>query len=286
MDVTSDPVAFFAENAAKHLIAGTEEDPWEAAGAVFNKAYPYGMPMEEYALKTLQQARQARAPEEREKKLAPLAQYRIVDEVISGEIGDATDGEKTALEKARGTWRKKGPAKPCPEERRPAEGTVVVARGDDRPFTIGNVRWSTGFVEQRWMHQDGLGALIRRLVADPPEGYVVIAVAGQSAFSPSRLAFSGRRRFAVCHPDRIDYVDTERYRRLQSVFAGVRPERKDLVQFRGLCRDRALTADTPRVDVKLMRLAERWRRDAGELHDLLLPATDLEIRALTDRRED
>ena len=37
MAVTTDPVAFFAENAAKHLIAGTGEDPWEAAGAVFNK---------------------------------------------------------------------------------------------------------------------------------------------------------------------------------------------------------------------------------------------------------
>ena len=285
MAVTSDPVAFFAENAAKHLIAGTEEDPWEAAGAVFNKAYPYGMPMEEYALKTLRQARQARAPE-REKKLDPLAQYRIVDRVISGEVGDATPGERKALEKARGRWRKKGPLKPCPEERRPAEGTVVVARGGGRPFTIGNVRWGTGFVEQRWMHQDGLGALIRRLVADPPEGYVIIAVAGKPAFSPSRLAFSGRRRFAVCHPDRTDYVDTGRYRRMQDTFANVRPERKDLLHFRGLCRDRALTADTPPIDAKLMRLADRWQRDAGALHDLLLPATDVEIRALTDRRED
>ena len=285
MAVTSDPVAFFAENAAKHLIAGTEEDPWEAAGAVFNKAYPYGMPMEEYALKTLRQARRAAAPE-REKKLDPLAQYRIVDEVISGEIGDATPGERKALEKARSRWRKNGPAKPCPEERRPAEGTVVVARGDGRPFTIGNVRWNTGFVEQRWMHQDGLGALIRRLVADPPEEYVIIAVAGKSRFSPSRLAFSGRRRFAVCHPDRTEYMDTGRYRRLQDVFADVRPERKDLLHFRGLCRDRALTADTPPVDVELMRLADRWQRNAGELHDLLLPATDVEIRALTDRRED
>ena len=285
MAVTSDPVAFFAENAAKHLIAGTEEDPWEAAGAVFNKAYPYGMPMEEYAIKTLRQARQARAPE-REKKLEPLAQYRIVDRVISGEIGDATPGEREALEKARGTWRKRGPLKPCPEERRPAEGTVVVARGDGRPFTIGNVRWGTGFVEQRWMHQDGLGALIRRLVADPPEGYVVIAVAGKPAFSPSRLAFSGRRRFAVCHPDRTDYVDPERYRRMQDAFAGVRPERKDLLRFRGLCRDRARTADTPPIDAELMRLADRWQRDAGALHDLLLPATDVELRALTDRRED
>lgn len=285
MAVTSDPVAFFAENAAKHLIAGTEEDPWEAARAVFNKAYPYGMPMEEYALKTLRQARQARAPE-REKKLEDLAQYRIVDRVISGEIGDATPGERKALEKARGMWRKKGPLKPCPEERRPAEGTVVVARGDGRPFTIGNVRWGTGFVEQRWMHQDGLGALIRRLVADPPEGYVVIAVAGKPAFSPSRLAFSGRRRFAVCHPDRTDYVDTGRYRRMQDAFAGVRPERKDLLRFRGLCRDRAQTADTPPIDVELMRLADRWQRDAGALHDLLLPATDVELRALTDRRED
>ena len=161
-----------------------------------------------------------------------------------------------------------------------------MARGDGRPFTIGNVRWGTGFVEQRWMHQDGLGALIRRLVADPPEGYVVIAVAGKPAFSPSRLAFSGRRRFAVCHPDRIDYVDPERCRRMQDAFAGVRPERKDLLRFRGLCRDRARTADTPPIDAELMRLAARWQRDAGALHDLLLPATDVELRALTDRRED
>ena len=282
MAVTTDPVAFFAENAAKHLIAGTEEDPWEAAGAVFNKAYPYGMPMEEYALKTLRQAR----AQEREKKLDSLAQYRIVDRVISGEIGDATPGERKALEKARGRWRKKGPLKPCREERRPAKGTVVVARGGGRPFTIGNVRWGTGFVEQRWMHQDGLGALIRRLVAEPPEGYLIIAVAGKPHFSPSRLAFSGRRRFAVCHPDRTDYVDTGRCRRMQDTFANVRPKRKDLLHFRGLCRDRALTADTPPIDARLMRLADRWQRDAGALHDLLLPATDVELRALTDRRED
>ena len=136
------------------------------------------------------------------------------------------------------------------------------------------------------MHQDGLGALIRRLVADPPEGYVVIAVAGKPAFSPSRLAFSGRRRFAVCHPDRTDYVDPGRCRRMQDAFAGVRPERKDLLRFRGLCRDRARTADTPPIDAELMRLADRWQRDAGALHDLLLPATDVELRALTDRRED
>ena len=58
MDVTFDPVAFFAENAARHLTSGSHEDPWVAVDAVFNRAYPYGMPMEEYALKTLKQARQ------------------------------------------------------------------------------------------------------------------------------------------------------------------------------------------------------------------------------------
>ena len=45
MDVTFDPVAFFAENAARHLTSGSHEDPWVAVDAVFNRAYPYGMPM-------------------------------------------------------------------------------------------------------------------------------------------------------------------------------------------------------------------------------------------------
>ena len=284
MDVTFDPVAFFADTAARHLTPGQHEDSWTAAGAVFNRAYPYGMPMGEYALKTVKQARRARGPE-RAEKLGPLAQYEIVDQVISGEVGDASAAERRTLERARSGYRRKGPAKPRPEDRRPAEGSVVVARRDARPFTISNVRWGTDFVEQRWMHEDSLGALIRRLAVEPPEEHFIVAVAGKSAFSPSRLAFSGRRRLAICYPDRTELVDTDRFRGLQRCFDNVRPERREVVQFRWLCRERALTADTPPIDGKLMRLADRWQRDVIELHALLLPATDIEIRALTDRRE-
>ena len=284
MDVTFDPVAFFAENAARHLAAGSHEDPWTAAGAVFNKAHPYGMPMEEYALKTLKQARQARGPES-EKKLQTLARYEIVDRMISCEIGDANANEREVLERARRVHRAKGPAKRRPEDRRPAEGSVVVARRDREPFTISNVRWGTDFVEQRWMHEDSLSALIRRLADDPPEEHVILAVAGKPAFSPSRLAFSGRRRLAICYPDRTDYVDTARFRRLRRCFDNVRPERRGILQFRGLCRDRALTAETPPIDRKLVRMADQWQRDVNELHALLLLATDIEIGALTDRHE-
>ena len=284
MDVTFEPVAFFAEAAARHLTAGSHEDPWAAVDAVFNRAYPYGMPMEVYALKTLKQSRQVRGPE-REKKLAPLAQYEIVDQVISGRIGDASPGESKVLERARKAYRRRGPAKPRPEDRRPAEGSVVVARRGARPFTISNVRWGTDFAEQRWMHEDSLGALIRRLAAAPSEEHIIIAAAGRPTFSPSRLAFSGRRRLAICYPDRTDYVDTARLQRLRRCFDNVRPERKEILGFRELCRDRALTADTPPVDRKLMRLADRWQRDVNELHSLLLPATDIEIEALTDRHE-
>ena len=284
MDVTFDPVAFFAETAAAHLTAGPHEDPWAAASAVFNKAYRYGMPMEEYALKTLKQARQARGPE-REEKLRTLAQYEIVDRVTSREIGDANASEREVLERARRVHRAKGPGRPSPEDRRPAEGSVVLARRDRKPFTISNVRWATDFVEQRWMHEDSLSALIRRLADDPPEEHVIIAVAGKPTFSPSRLAFSGRRRLAVCYPDRTDYVDTARFRRLRRCFDNVLPERRGILQFRGLCRDRALTAETPPIDRKLVRMADQWQRDVNELHALLLPATDIEIGALTDRRE-
>ena len=128
MDMTFDPVAFFAETAAAHLTTGPHEDSWAAASAVFNRAYPYGMPMEEYALKTLRQARQTRRPD-REEKLGALARYEIVDRVISCEIGDASTGERKVLEKgssrasskgsghaapgrsaARGRLRRRGPA--------------------------------------------------------------------------------------------------------------------------------------------------------------------------------
>ena len=200
-------------------------------------------------------------------------------------FGDASPGERKVLERARRVHRARGPARPCPEDRRPAEGSVVVARRDRKPFTISNVRWATDFVEQRWMHEDSLSVLIRHLADDPPEEHVIIAVAGKPTFSPSRLAFSGRRRLAICYPDRTDYVDTARFRRLRRCFDNVRPEWREIRQFRGLCRDRALTAETPPIDRKLVRMADQWQRDVNELHALLLPATDIEIRALTDRRE-
>ena len=294
MDVTFDPVAFFAEHAARHLIAEPREDPRAAVGDVFNKAYPYGMPMEEYACKTLRQARRANDRQRREETCASLAQYAIVNAVIASDVGDATPEEKSLLKKAHARLPKEKAEKPLPEARRPAEGSVIVARHGEKPFVIGNVRWATDFVEQRWMHRDSLGALLARLVADPPENPFVIAVAGKSAFLPSSLAFSGRGRLAVRHPDRAEYLDTARYRRLQACFEPLCPDvredafrfRKDLFAFRNLCRDRARTADTPKIDKKLIRQAETWQRDVNELHDLLLPASAVEIRALTDRPEE
>lgn len=284
MNQIFDPIAFFAEAAARHLVESADMAPWETVSAVFNKAYPYGMPMQEYALKTLQQARRARNAEQ-EKMLKPLAKYKVVDRMLEGGLGEVTPSERETLEQARDQCRKEGPAKQCPEERRLAEGSVVLARRGSRPFTISNVRWATGFVEQKWMHQDSLEALIHRLAVNPPEEHFIIAVAGKQSFSPSHLAFSGRRRFAVCHPDRTEYVDTARYCRLQSCFANVRPEKKDIFKFRKLCQKRGLTAETPRIDKQLIQLAGQWKRDATELHDLLLLASDIEIRALTARGE-
>lgn len=294
MDVTFDPVAFFAAHAARHLIAEPGEDPRAAVSDVFNKAYPYAMPMEEYARKTLRQARRVNDRQRREKTCASLAQYAIVHAVIAGDVGDATDDEKSLLKKARARLPEEKAEKFLPEERRPAEGSVIVARHGEKPFVIANVRWATDFVEQRWMHQDRLDALLARLVADPPEKPFVIAVAGRPTFSPSSLAFSGRGRLAVCHPDRAEYLAVARYQRLQTCFADLCPDgredafrfRKDLFGFRNLCRDRARTADTPKIDKKLIRLAETWQRDVNALHDLLLPASDVEIRALTDRPEE
>ena len=172
--------------------------------------------------------------------------------------------------------------------------TVSAAWHGEKPFVIANVGWGTDFVEQCWMHRDSLGALLARLVADPPEKPFVIAVVGKPAFSPSSLAFSSRGQLAVCHPDRAEYLDTARYRRLHTCLADLCPDvredafrfRKDLFAFRNLCRDRALTADTPEIDKKLISRAETWQRDVTELHDLLLPASDVEIRALTDRPEE
>ena len=281
MNQIFDPIAFFAEAAAQHLVESADVEPREMVSAVFNKAYPYRMPMEEYALKELQRARDA----EREKKLESLAEYKVVDQIIAGDLGDATPSEKEALEKARAQCRKEGPAKQCKEARRPAEGSIVLACRGKMPFTISNVRWATDFVEQKWMHEDSLEALIHRLAGNPPKEHFIIAVAGKPRFSPSHLAFSGRRRFAICHPDRTEYVDIARYCRLQNCFANVRPERRDVFEFRGLCRERGLTAETPKIDERLIRLAGQWQREATELHDLLLPASNIEIRALTVQRE-
>lgn len=285
MNQIFDPIAFFAEAAAQHLVESADMEPREMVCAVFNKAYPYGMTMEEYALKELQKAQRVRDDSEREKKLESLAEYEVVGRIIAGDLGDANDREIETLKKARAQCRKEGLAKQCKEERRPAEGSVVLACRGKRPFTISNVRWATDFVEQKWMHEDSLEALIHRLAGNPPKEHFIIAVAGKPRFSPSHLAFSGRRRFAICHPDRTEYVDIARYCRLQNCFANVRPERRDVFEFRGLCRERGLTAETPKIDERLIRLAGQWQRDATELHDLLLPASNIEIRALTVQRE-
>ena len=136
------------------------------------------------------------------------------------------------------------------------------------------------------MHTDRLDALIRRLVASPPGAPYIVAVAGATHFSPSMLAFSTRGRLAACHPDRTEYVDTQRLRRLRQCFAAVAPERRALFEFRRLCRERALAARTAHIDRALMRRAGGWTQDANLLHGLLLPATDIELAVLAGRGED
>lgn len=278
--MTHDAVAFFAAHAARHLVHGEHADPSSAAGAVFNDAYPYAMPMAEYARRSLAQARRASANDAR-RILEKLAPYRIVDAVIDGALGDATAAEREVLVKARAVERQRRPVRERPRARRPAAGAVVLARHDARPFTIANVRWGSDRVEQRWMHEDRLDALIRRLVAAPPQAPYILAVAGPTRFSPSRLELSTPRCLAVCHPERTERVDTERLHRLERCFAGRAPERGALYTFRKLCRERALVADTGAIDRALMRLAERWGHDANALHPLLLPATDIELAVLS-----
>ena len=279
-----DPVAFFCEHAARHLAAGPHEDSWTAASAVFDRAYPYGMPMMEYAHKTLEQARRAQAANRR-RMLADLARYQIADALVSGELGGATAVERETLRELRDASRARGPARQLPAKRRPAPGSVVVTRRARAPYTISNVRWASSFVEQRWMHQDHLGALIRRLATDPVDEYFVIAVAGRQSFSPKGLAFSGPRRVAVCFPDRTEYVDLTRVRQLAIRLGEVRPRDREILAFRKLCRSRALTADIGPIDRRLLRVAAEWRQDVHELHALVLPATDLEIEALSRHRE-
>ena len=280
--MTFDPVAYFFAHAARHLARGPHEDAWESSAAVFGHAYPYGMPMTEYAQKTLAQARRAQAAGRR-RMLAELARYRIADALISGELAAATVAEREALRPLRDAHRAGARAKDRPATRRPAPGSVVVARRGRAPYTISNVRWASACVEQRWMHEDRLAALIRRLAEDPVDEPIVIAVAGRTSFPPAGLAFSGRRRLAVCCPDRTESVDTARVRRLASCLGEARP--RDIQAFRSLCRERALTADIAPIDRKLLRLAGEWGQDVDELHALLLPATDLEVEALTCHRE-
>ena len=279
-----DPVAFFAAHAARHLAAGPHDDAWTAASEVFNRFYPFGMPMEEYARKTLCQARRAKGAPERE-MLEGLARFRIVDRVIAGELGGVTADERERLRKLRDAWRARGPAKECPARRRPAPGSVVVARCGRAPYTISNVRWAGPHVEQRWMHEDCLEALVSRLAAEPPGEPLVIAVAGRPRFSPGGLAFSGRERLAVCFPDRTETVDPGRVLGLARRLGDAHPEPRTVFSFWHLCRERALTSDIAPIDRRLVGLAADWRQDTAELHALFLPATKLEIGAALRRLE-
>ena len=218
--------------------------------------------------------------------LESLGAYRIVDAVLDGALCDVTEAERTVLVRARAEQRRRAPPRVRPLARRPGAGSVVLARADRDPFTIANVRWGSARVEQRWMHEDSLAALIARLAAVPPAAPFVLAVAGPARFSPSRLAFSTRGRIAVCHPERTEHVDTGRLRRLARCFDAGPPERRALVEFRALCRERALAARTASIDRKLLRIARRWGSDANRLHALLLAAIDIELAALCARAGD
>lgn len=279
MAVTFDAVAFFAEHAGRHLVDGDQADAGRIAEAVFGDAYPFGMPIDEYARRSLAQARRAGVRDAR-RILEALAQCRIVDAVIDGSLGDATEAERAVLVKARARRRRRAPARERPLRRRPAPGAVVLARVGRVPFTIANVRWGSARVEQRWMHRDSLEALVRRLIADPPTAPFILAVAGRHRFPASSLAFSTRDRFAVCHPERTERLDIARLRRLEERLAGQAPERRALLAFRTLCRERALAADTVPVDRALMRIADGWGHDANAMHGLVLPATDIELAVL------
>ena len=280
-----DPVAFFFEHAARHLAPGPHEDASTASGDVFNQAYHCAIPMGEYAAKTLVQARQA-PPAHRRRMLEGLARYRIADQVIAGRTGGATPAERATLRALRAASRAKGPAREHPAKRRPAPGSVVVARAGGPPYTIANVAWASACVEQRWLHEDCLGALIGRLADAPGAEPFVIAVAGRPRFHPQGLAFSARGRIAVCGPDRTETVDTARLRRLGALIGEARPPRRALAEFRRLARARALTANVCPSDERLVRLARRWGLDVNALHDLLLHATDLELEALAPRADD
>ena len=280
-----DPVRFFFEHAARHLVPGPHQDPRQTVSDVFNRGYRCAIEMAEYASKTLAQARRAPSAERR-RTLADLARYRIVDEMIAGGTGGATSAERKTLRRLRDVSRAKEPARECPAARCPAPGSVVLARAGLAPFTIANVAWASPFVEQRWMHEDRLGALIGRLAENPGDAPFILAVAGRPRFSPASLAFSSRGRLAVCLPDRTEPVDLRRVRLLDACLGEVRPKRRHVLEFRSLCRARALTADIAPIDRKLCRRADAWGRDVHELHALLRGAGDLEIEALAPDRED
>ena len=279
-----DPVAFFFAHAARHLATGPHKDAWTGAAAVFDRAYACAMPMREYARKTIEQARRA-GPSNRRRMLRDLARYRVVDELVWGGFANTTAKERQMLRTFRDAWRAKEPARERPAKRRPAPDSVVVARLARAPLTIANVQWASGHVEQRWLHEDNLASLIGRLAAQPTNEPLVIAVAGPRRFSPATLAFSAPRRLAICFPDRTEHLDPVRLRRLGALLAHVRPEPRAIGEFRRLCRARALTVDVDAIDRKLLHLADQWRIDVTELHDLLVPATDLELNALSARRE-
>ena len=276
--MTWDPVEFFAAHAARHLAAAPHEDAWTAASEVFNRFYPFAMPMEEYARKTLAQARRVKGAPGRE-MLEGLARFRIVDAVVAGETGGATADERERLRKLRAAWRARGAAKECPSRRCPAPGSVVVARRGRAPYTISNVRWAGAYVEQRWMHEDCLEALVSRLAARPPASPSSLRSRAGPRFSPAGLSFSGRERLAVCFPDGTVYVDRARVLGLARRLGDARPDPRTLFSFWHLCRERALTSDIAPIDRRLVRLAADWRQDAAELHALFVPATKLEIGA-------
>ena len=110
MDMTLDAVAFFAEHAARHLVHGVRADAWSTAGAVFNDASPHAMPIDEYARKTIAQARRAGAAGAR-RILESLAAYRIVDAVLDGVVCDVTEAERAVLVRARAEQRRQRSAK-------------------------------------------------------------------------------------------------------------------------------------------------------------------------------
>ena len=285
MAMTLDAVAFFEAHAARHLVHGVRADAWSTAGAVFNDACPTPCRWTSMPGRPLRRrGAQARPAPGAFSNRSPRTGSSMRCSTARSAMSPRPSGRCSSG--ARAEQRRQAPPRARPLARRPGAGSVVLARADRDPFTIANVRWGSARVEQRWMHEDSLAALVARLAAVPPAAPFILAVAGPARFSPSRLAFSTRGRIAVCHPDRTEHVDTERLRRLARCFDAGPPERRALVEFRALCRERALAARTARIDDKLLRIARRWGSDANRLHALLLPAIDIELAALCARAGD